>query len=131
MRKLKRTDVLEFKRFLYKKQNGLCSLCGDKLPTKMKDCALDHNHITGEVRGLLHMGCNRAEGIIFNAVAKWGKQGKDFDSIKLFLDNLSQYYHQEGAGVIYHLHQTQEQKDKAKRKKANARARARRRMKEG
>lgn len=43
-------------------QNGTCAIC-KKLPTKRK-LALDHNHETGEIRGLLCFPCNYLTGII-------------------------------------------------------------------
>jgi len=41
---------------LLKKQNGACAIC-QKLPTKI-ELAVDHNHKTGRVRGLLCFRCN-------------------------------------------------------------------------
>jgi Recombination endonuclease VII len=41
-------------------QGGKCMLCG-KRPGKM-NLVVDHDHVTGELRGLLHNRCNRALG---------------------------------------------------------------------
>lgn len=38
---------------LMEEQGGLCALCAEEEPT-----VVDHNHTTGEVRGLLCNGCN-------------------------------------------------------------------------
>ena len=45
---------------LYSKNNGKCHICLEK-----KDYYLhvDHNHSTGEIRGLLCNNCNRALGL--------------------------------------------------------------------
>lgn len=40
---------------LYKKQGGFCALCGELLYDKFH---VDHDHITGAVRGLVHPTCN-------------------------------------------------------------------------
>lgn len=40
------------------KQNYVCALCG-KPPTDKRALATDHDHVTGEVRGLLCYKCNR------------------------------------------------------------------------
>lgn len=47
---------------LFKKQKGLCALCG-KSPFKENMC-VDHDHETGKVRGLLHKKCNTALGLL-------------------------------------------------------------------
>jgi len=47
------------------KQNNLCAICG--LPEIAKggmDLAIDHNHNTGQVRGLLCVKCNNAIGAL-------------------------------------------------------------------
>jgi len=47
---------------LYKKQNGRCALCRKNLhlPNRLlkTNIHVDHNHMTGEVRGMLCMNCN-------------------------------------------------------------------------
>jgi endogenous inhibitor of DNA gyrase (YacG/DUF329 family) len=45
-------------------QNGVCAICG-KPPTRRR-LDIDHNHKTGQVRGLLCEGCNRHIGFIEN-----------------------------------------------------------------
>ena len=42
-------------------QGGVCAGCGS-LPPEGKNLFVDHNHTTGEVRGLLCNNCNRAVG---------------------------------------------------------------------
>ena len=47
------------------KQNYSCAICGTKTPTgKWKVFAVDHNHTTGKVRGLLCNECNRGIGLL-------------------------------------------------------------------
>lgn len=45
--------------FHYKKQNGLCAICEEPLG---KTAAMDHDHVTGRVRGLLCFSDNVAIG---------------------------------------------------------------------
>lgn len=50
---------------LVKKQNGVCRCCGiSPEQTKFSRLAVDHNHKTGKVRGLLCGSCNRALGML-------------------------------------------------------------------
>lgn len=42
-------------------QNGVCKICGQ--PELTKRLAVDHNHITGKIRGLLCTRCNTAIGL--------------------------------------------------------------------
>jgi hypothetical protein len=46
-------------------QNGVCAIC-HKLNSNGRRLAVDHNHATGEVRGLLCDRCNRLVGTIEN-----------------------------------------------------------------
>lgn len=62
-------------------QNGVCAIC--KLPEEVpsrwgtiKSLAVDHSHITGEVRSLLCQKCNQALGLMredFDAVLSLAK----------------------------------------------------------
>lgn len=54
--------TLEEYNIILKKQNNVCAVCGGK--DKKKSLAVDHNHKTGEVRGLLCGRCNPALGFI-------------------------------------------------------------------
>ena len=51
---------------LFESQNGKCALCGadanDTVNGKVTRLAVDHNHETGEIRGLLCGNCNRGIG---------------------------------------------------------------------
>jgi len=52
---------------LLESQNGVCAICGAAEGHKSKDgvsarLAVDHDHETGEIRGLLCMSCNRGLG---------------------------------------------------------------------
>ena len=61
-----KTDGLRFTqecyRNLYKKQNGRCAICSRHSSLFVKDLAVDHDHKTGFVRGLLCIRCNRSLG---------------------------------------------------------------------
>jgi formate dehydrogenase maturation protein FdhE len=44
-------------------QNGVCAICGNP-PKSGKKLVVDHNHKTGEVRGLLCTPCNTGIGLL-------------------------------------------------------------------
>jgi len=68
-------------------QHGLCALCGQPL-TDDRNTHLDHNHVTGRKRGLVHVQCNQMLGGIENAIALIG------------LDKLVQYLRPERRACI-------------------------------
>ena len=45
---------------LYEKQNGNCKICGEHFDSLY----VDHDHVTGKVRGLLCIKCNSAIGLL-------------------------------------------------------------------
>lgn len=56
LRKTYGITIEDYDRML-EEQGGRCEICG-RLPKKLS-LAVDHNHKTGKVRGLLCMRCNR------------------------------------------------------------------------
>jgi hypothetical protein len=45
-------------------QRGRCASCNDLLSFENKRAHVDHDHYTGQVRGLLCVACNLAEGYL-------------------------------------------------------------------
>ena len=72
--KLRRKFGLEIDVYesLCKKQNNLCAIC--ERPEEsfqnghVKSLAVDHNHTTGKIRGLLCNNCNRAIGLLGDSI---------------------------------------------------------------
>ena len=60
--------TVEDRERLYEEQGGVCAACFafislDSMPKKYR-AAVDHDHVTGKVRGLLCLHCNMAEGLL-------------------------------------------------------------------
>lgn len=119
MQKLSRSAVLPFRLQTLAKQGGRCAVCGN--PLAPADSVLDHDHVTGEVRGVLHRGCNSMLGKIENhrRVAKLTTDA----ALAAFLQGVIPYLHQDGLGVLYPTYRTAEEKRErtnARRRKARA-----------
>lgn len=46
---------------IYEEQDGCCAVCDKEI--EAEGSAIDHNHTTGDVRGILCKNCNRALGL--------------------------------------------------------------------
>lgn len=57
-------------------QNESCCLCGRNAKKFKNRLAVDHNHTTGTVRGLLCPPCNRVIGYLENA--EWAENAKKY-----------------------------------------------------
>ena len=62
--KLKRTYGISYQEYLtmLEAQGGCCAICGTSDTGKRKAFAVDHNHETGAIRGLLCSNCNTGIG---------------------------------------------------------------------
>lgn len=107
-------------------QGGLCPVCKTPIDMKIKgEGVIDHDHNTGEIRGVLHRSCNAVEGKVKNAVARWGGTGEDYSKVIPYLERLLAYLKQPGTGMMYAMHKTaEEKKDDRNRKVREARAAA-------
>lgn len=124
MRKISRSQLKAWTiGHLKSKQNGKCILCEKEINLSVmgskSDYVADHDHITGEIRGVLCRGCNGSEGKVFTAVATWGKQGFNTNNVVGFLKRLVTYLESEGTGIIYPDHKTEEEVAIAAKQKAN------------
>lgn len=106
MRKLSRAQMPAWKvRQLKIEQGGLCALCGKPVDLSIdREGVVDHNHDTGEIRGVLHRSCNSAEGKIANAAGSWGAKDMSYPAIIDYLRKLLAYYDRQGCGLIYPTH---------------------------
>ena len=130
MRKLGRAELRPYViRRLKIVQEMCCPICGKEISLTVmgnkSDYVVDHDHNTGEVRGILHRSCNAAEGKVRNAIQSWGGQGNNQDAIMYWAKNLVGYWEHwrdNPSGLIYPSHKTDEEKAHARKVKARSAA---------
>ena len=116
VRRLKQSEISEFRQMLIQEQGECCALCGVNL--KQVVACLDHDHRSGSIRNALCNNCNGIEGKIYN-LANRAKRNR---TALEFLSGLIEYIklHQNFPFPVLHpLHRTEEEK----RIKRNAKAR--------
>lgn len=124
MKQMARTQQRMWMVLQLRKQDGLCPLCKKPIDTSIpREGVIDHDHKTGECRGVLHRSCNAAEGKVRHAVVSWGAKTSEESAVVDFIKNLAEYLQQPGLGIIYAQHLTAEDKAKAAaRKRQRARS---------
>lgn len=58
---------------LAEKQNNACAICGTKQEDLDRSLAVDHDHVTGIIRGLLCGSCNRGIGYFKDSIERLEK----------------------------------------------------------
>lgn len=103
-------------RHLKEVQAGLCPLCHEPIDLKIKgEGVIDHDHDTGEIRGVLHRSCNAAEGKVANAAGRWGAKSMEYSALIPWLENMLAYLKKPGTGFMYAMHKSKEEKDDARK----------------
>lgn len=123
LHKIARTALPTWKlRQLRIHQNGLCGICQLPIDTTIKgEGVVDHDHKTGEIRGILHRSCNAAEGKVFNAASHWGAKTADPAAVRDYLIKLLAYWGRPYTGFMYPMHKTEDDKRDARNLKARER----------
>lgn len=126
LRRLTQREVPVVKAAIHRnRQGGKCPLCDEPFP--VKDVCLDHDHVTGQVRGALCRNCNGIEGKIKNLVVR-GRRGKPMED---YLGRLILYwlqYKENPNQFLYPTHKTEDEKrvlrnTRARKKRAANKAR--------
>lgn len=122
LRKVPRSMMTSWKlRHIQEVQGGVCPVSLRKFNrAEVKDWCIDHDHITGEIRGVLYRSANAVEGKVKNAVARWGGTGEDYSKIIPYLERVIAYLKQPGTGMMYAMHKTEDEKRDARNAKARA-----------
>lgn len=128
LNKISRGQLYSVTMMLLKQQGGKCLVCKRTINVKTQglssDYACDHDHKTGEIRGILHRACNSAEGKVRHAISRWGGTGSDELAMIEHMEGLAKYLREchEGTrttGLEYPDHKSAEQKASAAKLKRN------------
>ncbi len=98
LKQLKHSEVKELREsILFDDQNAICPLCGNLIYPE--DAALDHDHDTGQIRGVLHNVCNSYEGMVKHKFVRSGAHKKT--SLINYLSNLIEYLQKEQYPILH------------------------------
>lgn len=99
-------------------QGGACALCGEAC--SLDEAVADHDHTTGQLRGVLHRGCNAMLGHIENNRPRHRLTG--IARLTKFLTRVVPYlYAKRGDDTpLYPTHRTADQKRELRNKRARA-----------
>ena len=68
MHRAKPKDIKTLREQYLSEQLGYCAICGEQI--EPAEAVLDHCHKTGQLRGVLHRGCNAYIGHLENNMAR-------------------------------------------------------------
>lgn len=119
MRRIKQSEVAAFRELIYAAQGHVCALCHQ--PIEASERVLDHCHTTGEIRGVLHRGCNSMLGHIENNRPRY--KLTSIVRLAAFLGNVIKYLAWNSTpvdyrGLLYPTHRTDDEKRLLRNKRA-------------
>lgn len=116
--RLTQAAVKAYREAKLKEQGGRCALTGYTLSPS--EAVLDHDHVTGHVRGVVHRGVNALLGKLENNHKRYGVS---LPQVIAMGRGLEAYLSKDYSGNAYHYtHRTEDEK----RERANMLARKRR-----
>lgn len=102
----------------YRRSVPHCELCGEVF-TEKNPAVVDHDHTTGEIRGVLHRGCNAMLGVIENGRARY--QLRDLPRLLRLLRAIPEYISRRRVDApLYPTHRTEDEKRELRNKRARA-----------
>jgi hypothetical protein len=114
MQKLKSSEIALLRAQLLTEQQGLCALCNEFI--EENKAVLDHCHKTGQIRGVLHRGCNAFEGNLVNAMPR---NLITLERLHNILARLM-WYHKQLKPLLHPTHKTPEERKQRAKKRAQA-----------
>lgn len=118
MLRITQEQIAGYRSELLGAQGGRCLLCTEVVAAD--EAVLDHCHTTGEIRGVLHRGCNAMLGQIENNMPR--HKLRSVPRLAAFLANLIRYMHWNSSightGLLHPTHRTDDEKRERRNKKA-------------
>lgn len=128
LRRLTNAAVAVVRAGILAKQKGRCAICDISIIKEDKRPALDHDHTTGVVRGVLCNNCNGLEGKINNIANRAKRERTTLEWLKSLISYL-EFHQTDRTGMLHPTHKTLEEKriltNKRARLKRQAAAKAR------
>lgn len=117
-RRISAAEVARVRAAMALAQGGKCAICQGVLGTRPPlDPVLDHDHLTGAIRAVLHRGCNSGLGLVERGAKRYGY----FVRIIQFCAGLGAYLRRHEAnvtGLIHPTHRTDDEKRILRNKRA-------------
>lgn len=105
--KIARTQMRPVVVKILREQGGVCCLCKEPIDLEIpKEGILDHDHATGEIRGVLHRWCNGQLGKVEGAATRAKRGG----TMIHWLANAVDYIQNGKSGLMYPSHKTEVEK---------------------
>lgn len=125
MRRITRGEVADIRAKILAAQGFKCAVCGRSLRVGKSrgGAALDHDHDTGVIRGVLCVTCNGGEGKVKRTAIRYGGGALNWNK---WLRDLMAYLAFHGSPRTTYIHPTH-LTDQEKRLKRNKKARLKRR----
>lgn len=114
MQKLKNSEIALLRAQLLTEQQGLCALCLEMIEDGK--AVLDHCHETGQIRAVLHRGCNAMEGIVKNNMRR---NLMTLERMQNFLARIA-WYQSQLKPVLHPTHKSPEERKQRAKKRAQA-----------
>lgn len=115
MQRLKQSEVAKTRKEILDQQRSYCALCQELIAEGQ--AVLDHCHKTGQIRGVLHRGCNAFEGTLVNALAR---NLITTERLARIMNNLI-HYQRQLKPLLHPTHKTAEEKKLRAKRRAKQR----------
>jgi len=129
VKRITNAQIIEVRKKVVAQQGGKCAICKIKFTKQQVPC-LDHDHVTGAIRGALCRNCNRGEGKIKNVAVSCKRTASPFDWICEYTRYMIKHQKPQNAW-IHPKHKSDDEKRLLRNKRARIAAAKKRLVKNG